>query len=137
MKVNGKTISNTDSVRRFGPITVNMKVITQKVKNMVRVYISGKMAPCTTETGLKTELKDTVNTNGKTAECTLDNGKIIICMVKEFTLGPMVEDMKASMKWTKNMDLVSTSGQMVEFTKETGLMENNMAKANIYYKIKL
>ena len=58
-------------------------------------------------------------------------------MVKEFTLGPMVEDMKASMKWTKNMDLVSINGQMAEFTKETGLMENNMAKANIYYKIKL
>jgi len=32
MKVNGKTISNMDSERRFGPITVNMKVITQKVK---------------------------------------------------------------------------------------------------------
>ena len=35
------------------------------------------------------------------------------------------------------MAQASTYGPMVEFTKEIGLMENNMDKANIYYKIRL
>ena len=134
MKVNGKTISNMVSVRRFGPITVNMKDITQKVKNMVRVYISGKMAPCTTVIGSKTGLKDTVNTNGKTAVNTLENGKITTCMVKVFTLGPTAEDMMANMKWTKNTASESINGQITEFTKETGSMVSNMEEENIFFK---
>jgi len=134
MKVNGKTISNMDSERRFGPITVNMKVITQKVKNMVRVYISGKMALCTTEIGTKTGSKDMVNTNGRMAVSTSENGKTTTCMAKVFTLGPMVGDMMANMKWTRNTVSESINGQITESTKETGSMVSNMEEANIFSK---
>lgn len=67
MRVNGKMIFSTGLVKRFGPITVNMKGITKKVKNMEKVCIFGKMAPCTMAIGTKTELKDMENINGRTA----------------------------------------------------------------------
>ena len=134
MRVNGKTISNMDSVRRFGPITVNMKDITQKVKNMVKVCISGKMALCTTVIGTKIELKDTENTNGKMAVSTLENGRTITCMEKVYTLGPTAEDMKANTKWTKSTVLESINGQITESTKETGSTESNMEEENIFFK---
>jgi len=133
----GKMIYNTGSEKKSGPIIVNTKAIIPKVKNMVKVSTYGKMALCITVIGLKTESKDMVNINGRTAECMSANGKTIICMVKESIPGQMEDGMKASMKWIKNMDLASTNGQMAEFTKEIGLMENNMDKANIYYKIRL
>jgi hypothetical protein len=136
-KENGRMIFNTGSEKKSGLIIVNTKDIILKVKNMVRVYIYGKMVLCITVIGLKIESKDMVNINGKTAECMSVNGKIIICTDKESILGLMEDDMKASMKWIKNMDLASTNGLMVEFTKVIGLMENNMDKENIYYKIRL
>lgn len=68
---------------------------------------------------------------------TPDNGKIIICMEKEFTLGPTVVDMKDSMKWIRNTDMEFTNGPMEEYTKEAGLMENNMVKVNICFKMEL
>ena len=49
-------------------------------------------------------------------------------MEKEFTLGPMVDDMKVTTKWIKSMDMVNINGLMDVNTKDTGLMENNMAK---------
>jgi hypothetical protein len=134
MKVNGRTIYNTDLVRRFGPTTVNMKAITQKVKNMVRVFISGKTALCTTVTGMRIGSKDTVNTNGRMAVNILENGKTIICMVKVCTLGPTEEDMKGSTKWTRSTVSESINGQITESTKETGSMESNMDEANIFFR---
>ena len=66
-----------------------------------------------------------------------DNGKIIICTEKEFIHGLMVVDMKDNMKWIKSMDMEFTSGQMAEYMKEAGLMENNMVKENICFKMEL
>jgi hypothetical protein len=66
-----------------------------------------------------------------------DNGKIIICMEKEFTLGQTAVDMKDSMKWIKSMDTEFTNGPMEEYTKAAGSMENNMDKVNICFKTAL
>ena len=132
MRANGKTISNMDSEKRFGPTTANTKATTQKAKNMVRVFISGKMAQCTMVIGTRTGLKDMVNTNGRMAVSTLENGKIIICMVKVFTLGLMVGDMKGSMKWTRSTVLVYINGLITEYMKETGSMASNMAEASTF-----
>ena len=120
MRVNGKMIFNMDSEKKSGQTTVSTRVITQKVKNMVKVFIYGKMVQCITEIGLKIESKDMVNINGKMEECMLDNGKIIICMVKVYTPGQMADDMKASTKWIKNTDMVCTNGRMEEYIKEIG-----------------
>jgi hypothetical protein len=50
----------------------------------------------------------------------LDHGKTIICMVMVSILGKMEEDMKGTMKWTRNMDTESTPGRMVEGMKAIG-----------------
>lgn len=44
---------------------------------------------------------------------------------------------RASTKWIKSMDSVYITGLMAEFTKETGLMENNMGRENTYYRMEL
>lgn len=59
-------------------------------------------------------------TNGKMVGPTLANGKITTCTDRVSTLGLMVGAMKDSMKWIKNMAMVSIPGLMVEFTKDLG-----------------
>ena len=51
----GKMICNMGRVKRYGLIIQCMKVITMKVKNMVKVCIFGKTDQATMEIGTKTE----------------------------------------------------------------------------------
>ena len=55
-------------------------------------------------------------------------------MAKEFTLGPMADDMRVTTKWTKSTVLESINGQITESTKETGSTESNMEEENIFFK---
>ena len=119
-KENGRMISSTAKEKRSGPITPCMKVITTKERNTVKDYIFGRTDLATKEIGSKIELKELESINGKTVGHTLVNGKIITCMEKAFTHGLMVEDIKASMKWTKSMGMEFTSGLMAVFMKDTG-----------------
>ena len=137
MKVNGKMIFSTGSEKKYGQITVSMRVTTQKVRNMEKVFISGKMDQCTMETGLKTELKALENTNGKMAVCILENGKITICMVKVFIPGLMEGDMKVNTKWIRNMALEFTSGQTDVYMKVIGSTASNTEQENTYCKTEL
>jgi hypothetical protein len=52
------------------------------------------------------------------------------------TFGMMVACIKANIKMTKSMDLVSTAGQMVVAMRDTGLEESSMALALIKYQKK-
>ena len=137
MRVNGKTISNMVLEKKFGQITVNTKDIILKVKNTVKVCIFGKMDQCIMVTGLKTELKDTENINGKMVDSISENGKTTTCMVRVCTPGPTAEDMKVNMKWIKNMVLESITGLITEYMRAIGSMENNTAEANTFFKTAL
>ena len=64
-------------------------------------------------------------------------GKTIICMGMVPTHGPMVENMWVSTQWIKNMVMVFTFGLMDVGMKDTGKMENSMAKANISCQMEL
>lgn len=55
-------------------------------------------------------------------------GKTTICMVRVLTLGVMVESMKESITWTKNMVMGYISGLMGVGTKDIGKMVNSMEK---------
>ena len=55
MRESGKMICNMDRVKRYGQIIQCMKVITMKVKNMVKVYIFGKTDQATMEICTKIE----------------------------------------------------------------------------------
>ena len=132
MRVSGKMISNTDTVRKYGPITHNMRAFTTRVKSMDVDFTSGRMAQDTTENGSRIELRAMENISGKTVELTLDNGKIIICTVKVPIPGLTEGDTKASTKWIRNMDTVFTTGLMAVYIKAIGLMESNMARASTF-----
>ena len=119
-KENGRMISSTVKEKRFGQITLCMRAITTKERNMEKDYIFGRTDPATKEIGSKIELKELESINGKTVGHTLVNGRIITCMEKAFIHGPMVEDIKASMKWTKSMGMEFTNGLMAAFMKDTG-----------------
>jgi hypothetical protein len=47
-------------------------------------------------------------------------------MVKEIMSGLMVDLTKENIKWIKKMDMENILGQMEEFIKELGIMENKM-----------
>ena len=55
-------------------------------------------------------------------------------MDKVHTHGVTAGSMRESTIWTRNMDMVSTSGLMDAAMKGTGKMENNMVKENIFYQ---
>jgi hypothetical protein len=57
-------------------------------------YISGMMDLCMMVNGLKTKLVEKVFMYGQMVADTKVNGKTIICMEKEYTLGKMGESMK-------------------------------------------
>ena len=59
------------------------------------------------------------------------NGKQTICMVTEYTLGRTVEDMKATIRMTRNMERASTSGPMASSTTASGEMESSTEKARL------
>ena len=128
-RVNGKTIFNTVTEKKYGLITHNMKDSTTKVKNMDVVSTSGKMAQDTTVNGSRIELKVKENISGKTVEHTQDNGKIIICTVKELTHGLTVEDTKVSTRWTRSTAMVNMFGRMETSTRATGRLTSVPAMA--------
>lgn len=61
---------------------------------MVMEFISGQILVCTKETGSKTKYLVTVSILGMMEEHTKDIGTITTCTAKEYTLGPMEENMK-------------------------------------------
>ena len=59
------------------------------------------------------------------------NGKIIRCMVKENTLGQMVDFTKVNIKTMKKMDMEYIFGEEVKSMKGTGKMAFGMDRASI------
>ncbi len=68
MKENGKTIYSMVKEKKYGQIIQCMKDITMKERNMEKACIFGKTGHVTMVTGMKIELKDTENINGKMVE---------------------------------------------------------------------
>ena len=60
-----------------------------------------------------------------------DLGKTTICMGMELIHGATEGSMSANTIWTRSMAMEYITGLMVEGTKVTGKMENNMEKENI------
>jgi hypothetical protein len=71
---------------------------------------------------------------GRTDANTKVVGRITRCMVKEFTLGKMVENMKASIIMTKNTGMADIIGLTVGVFKESGLMEKEQETERLRIK---
>jgi hypothetical protein len=76
-----------------------------------------------------------VSIHGLMVEPMKDLGKTIICMAKEHTLGVMGENMKENIIWIRNMGTECITGLMVGDMKDSGVMESNMEKVNIYCRM--
>lgn len=67
-------------------------------------------------------------TPGPTVEFILVSGIKIKCMVKEYTLGPMVDLILVIISMIRNKDMVLISGLIIKNSKETGKTVNNTEK---------
>ena len=65
---------------------------------------------------------------GQMIEYFKETGKTIKCMVRVFSLGLMVVNMKVNIKMTRNGDMVYLRGLMGVSTKEIGFKVNNTEK---------
>lgn len=135
MKVSGKMIFNMVLERKSGLTALSTRVTTLEERSTEKVFTCGKMVPCTTVNGSRTESKDMESTVGGTVEDTLEIGKIIICMGQVSTLGLMVGSMRVSMRWTRNMEWVFTHGLMGDSMMAPGSMENSMEREGIFSKM--
>lgn len=120
MKDTGRMIYNMDLERKSGQIIPGTKESIMKEKSTVEDAMFGLMVANTMVIGSKIGLKDMEHTLGLMEGSIPDPGKTIICMVTVYTLGKMVEDTRDITKWTKNMGLECTSGQMEEDMRVIG-----------------
>lgn len=132
----------------------NTLVIGKKTNNMVTESKHGLMLQSTKVIMSSERSTVSVLSNGLTALHILENSIVIISTEREFTLGPMQENMKGNGELTKCMArelspgqtavsilvstlkirrraMVNSYGLMVDATGESGLTENNMARAHM------
>ena len=83
-------------------------------------FINGLMEAYIKEIGTKIRFLDMENITGTTAGPIKGIGWIIICTVKEFICGWMVESMRASMLMIRSKDLEYTLIQTAGHTKDNG-----------------
>ena len=100
---------------------------------MATESINGQTAVNIKVIGLIIKYQVLVNINGMIREVTEDTGKTIICMVKEYTLGQMEENMKENTLMIKSMDTVYTHIQTEGAIKANGKMVNSMVKGYLLH----
>ena len=155
MKEIGKMIYKKDQAQRFGLMDHNTKGNTVKDKSMGTESMSGMMDQLMKDNGLTIKLMEqylffiTLNTlifetyqltyyrdftNGQMEESIMVSGVITRCMEQVCTTGLMGDNTRDNIKKTKRKDTGFIIGQMEEYMKDSGSMENSMEKANIRIK---
>lgn len=79
-------------------------------------------------------LKVTAISNGRMRNSMKDSGKIILCMVKAYLYGQMVENTMASTKKAKKKGLDSSYGPMAESIGDSGKIASRMAEEYLLLK---
>ena len=128
MLVIGRKIDNMVMVLNHGPMMLVMREIMNTERSTVSELLSGPMVPLilvnfTTITYMEKEF-----TLGLIIENTRATGELIRCMAKELLTGLTAENTSVNMQKTKRKDMVNLFGQMEDAIEANGLMVNNMAK---------
>ena len=131
MRVHGKKMLKMEQEKKHGQMVQSLKVIIKKVRNMDRDTMFGVVSLPSMESGGIIIFTVTALISGLMEESTREIGKTTICMVKVFTLGLMAEAMKEIIIMTKNMDMESINGQMVESITVSGLKASSMVKVSM------
>jgi hypothetical protein len=105
----------------------------KKDKSKDSEHIIGLMEVSILEIGKIIRLMELGSISGKTAESTMEAGKIMIWTVWAYTFILMVLLMKVNTKTTRKQDTVSTIGLMVVNMKAGGIKASNMA--SVFTKI--
>ena len=115
-------------VLRIGQTNQGIKEVMNTVRNMELVLLPGLM-DLNTSVNL---LTITSMAEGSIIGLIIDdmkvNGRTTRCMGKEHSLGLMVENTLENIVKTRKKVMVSSSGQTVDATEASGLMENNKVK---------
>jgi len=116
---------------------LNLKETTIWVKKMVSESISGQINQNIEGFGTRIKFMAWVSTDGRTVECTKENGKIMKCQVQVSTDTRMGGDTEEIIQMMKKMDMEYTTGMTVVFMKAIGCKVNSMVLESIMMPIKL
>lgn len=119
--------NNTAKVLKLGPTVLNMMVATYKARNKAKDTLNGLMVAATKEIFWTTIFMVKVSISGQTKGITMETGNSIKCTGMVFSLGTMVDVMKASTSTTKNKVREFSTGQMAESIKVAGKMVSSTA----------
>lgn len=115
-----------DKEKKF---TLMERLIQENIEtelNKERVYSLGMMEAILMEILLRELSRDTVNTNGATAESIRGLELKTKCMGKGLSNGKMVESILEDIIWTRKMDTACLCGVTEKLMKESGRMDSSM-----------
>jgi len=131
IKASGKMISSMEKEWKLGLMELDMKEIISMEKSMAEAFSFGLM-----EANMMGSFKiiiymEKVNTPGEIAEFIQENERTTKWMGMDYSDGLMGEATMASMWKIRNKDMELLPDQMVENTRDFGLMGNSMGKGFI------
>ena len=128
MLVTGKKTNNMDMVLKLGQMHLSMKVIINSARNTALEHSSGLMDQRTSVSSIIIIFMVKVFTLGQIIENMKVNGEQIRCMVKVHLLGLMAEDISVNMLTIKNVATVNLFGLMAGVTEVNGSMVSSTVK---------
>lgn len=114
IKVLGKMINSMVKGKKRGQMVLVMREIIFLVKNMERELSYGLMVPYILVNSTTIILKVLANINGQMGDHSMETGKIIKCMGKEFLIGLMEGSMMVNILKIRNRDLEHSIGLQEE-----------------------
>ena len=133
MKENGFKINSMDKELSIGLMVQSTREHFNKERNKVSEYMFSKMAHVTMVKSPIIHYMAKVKYHLKMVSLMRVIGKITKWMELVNSHGVMGEYIKANTKKVESMAKAKCYGQMANYIREGGLMENNMDKVNIKY----
>lgn len=130
IKVNGKTVSDTVKVYKFGLMEQSTKVTGKITKLTEKVYFGTSTATFIRETGREIKPMVMENTLIAMGPRTRVTGETIYSMEKVSNIGTITQSMRVNIKKERNMDKVLIHGKMVLSILANGMKIGSMVKDN-------
>ena len=130
-KATGWKISNMEEVKKPGPITPSMRVITRTERSMEKANLFGRMDHATLVGLCKTILKGMVSTRGPMAASIKASGNVTRWRALVSSTGKMGDSTKVNTSTIKKKDTECSPGLMVVNMTEVGKTVSSTASENI------
>lgn len=130
IEVNGKTVSDTVKVYKFGLMEQSTKVTGKITKLTDKVYFGTSTAISMRETGREIKHMVMENTLIAMGPRTRVTGETIYSMEKVSNIGTITQSMRVNIKKERNMDKVLIHGKTVLSILANGMKIGSMVKDN-------